>query len=87
MSWAACARRRAPPQAYVFNATVVPPGSMGYLTLVAGRRDAAGGLDPERLRRLHHLEHGDRADHRRLDRRLRAGLTQLILDISGYFAP
>ena len=40
----------APPataQAYVFNATVVPVGALGYLTLVAGRRGPARGLDAE----------------------------------------
>ena len=42
-----------------------------YLTLWPRRRNAAGGLDAERLRRLHHLEHGDRAHEQRLHRRLR----------------
>ena len=42
----------------------------GLSDAVAGRlaRRAAGGLDAECLRRIHHVEHGDRAQHQRLDR-------------------
>ncbi len=58
-------------QAYVFNATVVPSGGLGYLTLVARRAEPAGGLDAERHRRCDHLEHGDCADQQRQGGRLR----------------
>ena len=74
-------------QAYVFNATVVPPGSLGYLTLWPDGETAAGGLDAERAGRRDHVEHGDRADDQRQDRRLCHRHTQLMLDISSYFAP
>ncbi len=63
----------APPSgatAYVFNATVVPPGSMPYSDAVAGRLRPAERVDPERLRRLHYLEHGDCAHEQWLHRRL-----------------
>ena len=46
-------------QAYVFNATVVPQGGLGYLTLWPDGEQPAGGLDAERLGWGDHLEHGD----------------------------
>ena len=64
----------APPSSaktYIFNATVVPPGSMQYLTLWPDGEQQPVGLDPERLRWLHHIQHGHRADEQRLHRRLR----------------
>jgi len=54
---------------------------------MAGWRATARVSDAERLRWLHHVEHGDCADqHGSIDAYAYA-LTQLILDISGYFAP
>ena len=60
----------APPstaQAYVFNATVVPSGPLGYLTLWPDGTTAAAGGDAERVGWGDHLEHGDRAHEQRLD--------------------
>ena len=57
-------------QAYVLNATVVPPGPMHYLTLWADPGQSAG-LNPQRDRRLYHLEYGDCPERRRQHGRLR----------------
>jgi hypothetical protein len=80
----------APPasaEAYVFNATVVPPGPLGYLTLWPD-----GQLRPQ----VSTLNAGDGyvtsnmalvpTTNGSIDAYASA-LTQLILDITGYFAP
>ncbi len=80
----------APPsnaQAYVFNATVVPPGSMPYLTLWADGQpqptvstlNAYDGFITSNMAIVP-------TNNGSIDA-YAAGLTQLILDISGYFAP
>ena len=80
----------APPtsgQAYVFNATVVPPGSMPYLTLwpdgqqqpVVSTLNAYDGFITSNMAIVPSTNGSIDA--------YAAGLTQLILDISGYFAP
>ena len=80
----------APPsnaQAYVFNATVIPPGSMPYLTLwaegqqqpVVSTLNAYDGLITSNMAIVPTTNGSVDA--------YAAGLTQLILDISGYFAP
>ena len=80
----------APPssaQAYVFNATVVPPGSMPYLTLwadgqpqpVVSTLNAYDGFITSNMAIVPTTNGSIDA--------YAAGLTQLILDISGYFAP
>ena len=55
-------------QAYVFNATVVPTGALGYLTLWPDGATEAAGLDLERTGWLDHQQHGHRAQHQRQDR-------------------
>ncbi|MFZ0312254.1 MAG: choice-of-anchor tandem repeat GloVer-containing protein [Candidatus Korobacteraceae bacterium] len=80
----------APPssaQAYVFNATVVPPGTMPYLTLwpdgqqqpVVSTLNAYDGFITSNMAIVPTTNGSIDA--------YAAGLTQLILDISGYFAP
>ena len=80
----------APPstaQAYIFNATVVPPGQMPYLTLwpdgklqpVVSTLNAYDGLVTSNMAIVP-------AANGAIDA-YAAGSTQLILDISGYFAP
>jgi uncharacterized repeat protein (TIGR03803 family) len=80
----------APPSnaaAYIFNATVVPPGSMPFLTLwadgqqqpVVSTLNAYDGFITSNLAIVP-------TDNGSIDA-YAAGLTQLILDISGYFAP
>ena len=54
---------------------------------VAGQRKPAGGLDTERRRRMDYVEHGHRAQRNGKIDAYAAGLTQMILDISSYFAP
>jgi uncharacterized repeat protein (TIGR03803 family) len=74
-------------QAFVFNATVVPPGVLGYLTLwpngqdqpVVSTLNAADGAITSNMA-IVPTTNG-------LIDAYAAGLTQLILDISGYFAP
>jgi YVTN family beta-propeller protein len=74
-------------QAYVFNATVVPPGSMPFLTLwpngqtqpVVSTLNASDGFITSNMAIV--PNGGGSIDA------FAAGLTQLILDISGYFAP
>jgi hypothetical protein len=73
-------------QAYVFNATVVPPGYLGYLTLwpdsegqpVVSTLNAADGLVTSNMAVVPNVNGSVDA--------YAAGLTQLVLDISGYFA-
>ena len=73
--------------AYVFNATVVPSGSLGYLTLwadgapqpVVSTLNAYDGFITSNMAIVPNLDGSIDA--------FAAGLTQLILDISGYFAP
>jgi len=80
----------APPpsaQAYVFNATVVPPGSLPYLTLwpdgqnqpTVSTLNAGDGAITSNLAIVSSTNGSIDA--------YAAGLTQLILDINGYFAP
>jgi uncharacterized repeat protein (TIGR03803 family) len=74
-------------QAYVFNATVVPPGSMPYLTMwpdgsgqpVVSTLNAYDGFITSNMAIVPSTNGSIDA--------YAAGLTQLILDISGYFAP
>jgi len=74
-------------QAYVFNATVVPPGYLGYLTLwpdsedqpVVSTLNAADGWITSNMAIAPNM-------NGKIDA-YAAGLTQLILDISSYFAP
>ena len=80
----------APPstaQAYVFNATVVPPGPLGYLTLWPD-----GGMQPgvSTLNAIDGAITSNMAIVPNSDGSTDAfasNLTQLILDISSYFAP
>ena len=60
-------------QAYVFNATVVPPAGLGYLTLWPDGENQPAGLNAERHRRLDYFQYGDRAHQQWLDRCLRLG--------------
>jgi YVTN family beta-propeller protein len=80
----------APPntaQAFVFNATVVPSGRLGYLTLwpdgegqpVVSTLNAVDGAITSNMAIVPNL-------NGKIDA-YAAGLTQLILDISAYFAP
>ncbi len=72
---------------YVFNATVVPSGSLSYLTLwpdsenqpVVSTLNAADGWITSNMAIVPNV-------NGKIDA-YAAGLTQLILDISGYFAP
>ncbi|HTV66262.1 MAG TPA: choice-of-anchor tandem repeat GloVer-containing protein [Bryocella sp.] len=81
----------APPsnaKAYVFNATVVPSGSLGYLTLwpngqnqpVVSTLNAYDGFVTSNMAIVPNADGST-------DAYAGNGLTQLILDISGYFAP
>jgi len=82
----------APPsnaEGYVFNATVVPSGSMGYLTLWP---DSSQGGQPtvSTLNAYDGFVTSNMAIVPNLNGKTdayAAGPTQLILDISGYFAP
>jgi uncharacterized repeat protein (TIGR03803 family) len=80
----------APPssaQGYVFNATVVPPGSMPYLTLWA---DGSPQPTVSTLNAYDGFITSNMAIVPTTNGSIDAwaqGLTQLILDISGYFAP
>jgi YVTN family beta-propeller protein len=81
----------APPstaQGYVFNATVVPSGSLGYLTLwpdgeqnmpVVSTLNAADGFVTSNMAIVPNIDGSTDA--------YAFGSTYLILDISGYFAP
>jgi uncharacterized repeat protein (TIGR03803 family) len=74
-------------QGYVFNATVVPLGSLGYLTLwpdsqdqpVVSTLNAYDGFVTSNMAIVPNVNGSIDA--------YAAGLTQLILDITGYFAP
>ena len=74
-------------QAYVLNATVVPSGSLGYLTLwpdgenqpVVSTLNATDGLITSNMAIVPNMDGSIDA--------YASDLTQLILDISGYFAP
>jgi len=74
-------------QAYVFNATVIPPGSLGYLTLWPDGADrptvstlnASDGSITNNMAIVP-------TNNGKVDA-YASGLTQLILDISSYFAP
>jgi uncharacterized repeat protein (TIGR03803 family) len=81
----------APPanaQAYVFNATVIPSPTLGYLTLWADGQsqptvstlNAADGFVTSNLAIVPNVNGST-------DAFAGGGMTQLILDISGYFAP
>ncbi len=75
-------------QAYVFNATVVPSGSLGYLTLwpdpehqpVVSTLNAYDGFITSNMAIVPNMDGST-------DAYAGYGYTQLILDISGYFAP
>ena len=80
----------APPsnaQAYVFNATVVPPGPMHYLTLwpdpdqqpLASTLNAIDGAVTSNMAIMPNINGSTDA--------YASDLTQLILDISSFFAP
>ena len=80
----------APPgstQAYVFNATVVPTGSLGYLTLwpdseqrpTVSTLNAIDGAITSNMAIVPNLNGKTDA--------FASGITQLIVDISSFFAP
>jgi len=74
-------------QAYVFNATVVPPGSMPFLTLWPNDENQPG---VSTLNAVDGFITSNMAIVPTTNGSIDAyaqGLTQLILDISGYFAP
>jgi probable HAF family extracellular repeat protein len=74
-------------QAYVFNATVVPPGALGYLTLWP---DGENQPQVSTLNALDGLITSNMAIVPTTNGSIDAyasSLTQLILDISSYFAP
>ena len=74
-------------RAYVLNATVVPQGPLGYLTLwpdgqqrpLASTLNAIDGMITSNMAIV--LTNNGKIDA------FASGLTQLILDISSYFAP
>ena len=80
----------APPSnahAYIFNATVVPPGSLGYLTLWA---DGTSQPIVSTLNALDGFVTSNMAIVQTTNGSIDAfasNLTQLIMDITGYFAP
>ncbi len=75
-------------QAYVFNATVVPSGALGYLTLwpdgthqpVVSTLNAFDGSLTNNMAIVP-------TNNGKVDAYAGSGITQLILDISSYFAP
>ena len=74
-------------QAYVFNATVVPSGSLGYLTLWPDGTDrptvsTLNALDGSITNNMAIVP----SSNGKVDA-YASGITQLILDISSYFAP
>ena len=74
-------------QAYVFNATVVPSGNLGYLTLWP---DGTGRPTVSTLNALDGSITNNMAIVPSTNGKVDAyasGITQLILDISSYFAP
>ena len=75
-------------QAYVFNATVVPMGPLGYLTL--WQNDPMHQPVVSTLNALDGWITNNMAIVPTADGKIDAyasGITQLILDISSYFAP
>jgi hypothetical protein len=74
-------------QAYVFNATVIPPGSLGYLTLWpdGGDRPTVSTLNAADGSITNNMAIVP-STNGKVDA-YASGLTQLILDISSYFAP
>ena len=87
MSQVVRANRRAAAKAYVFNATVVPVGALGYLTLWP---DGTNRPTVSTLNALDGSITNNMAivpsNNGKVDA-YASGLTQLILDISSYFAP
>ncbi len=74
-------------EGYVFNATVVPSGSLGYLTLWPDPLQkptvsTLNALDGAITSNMAIVPNGDGKTDA-----FASGYTQLILDISGYFAP
>jgi len=74
-------------QAYVFNATVIPSGTLGYLALWADGQQQPGvstlnSFDGAITSNMAIVQTQDGS----IDA-YAAGLTQLLLDITGYFAP
>ena len=74
-------------QAYVFNATVVPTGGLSYLTLWADgtNRPTVSTLNAADGSITNHMAIVP-STNGKVDA-YASGLTQLILDISSYFAP
>jgi hypothetical protein len=73
----------------VFNATVIPPGSLGYLTLWPDGADqpvvsTLNAFDGSLTNNMAIVPAGTQG---KIDAYAGNGLTQLILDISSYFAP
>jgi uncharacterized repeat protein (TIGR03803 family) len=75
-------------QAYVFNATVVPSGSLGYLTLWpdGGNRPTVSTLNAYDGAITSNMAIVPAGNQGKIDAYAN-GLTNLILDISSYFAP
>ena len=76
-------------QAYVFNATVIPTGALGYLTLWPDGADqplvsTLNAADGSLSNNMAIVPAGTQG---KIDAYAGNGLTQLILDISSYFAP
>jgi hypothetical protein len=74
-------------QAYVFNASVVPTGGLGYLTLWPDAQSkplvsTLNALDGSIINNMAIVP----STNGKVDA-YASGLTQLILDISSYFAP
>ena len=87
MSRAAPAHRPPVAQAYVFNATVVPVGSLGYLTLWADGQhkpvvSTLNAVDGDITSNMAIVP----TSNGKIDA-YAGGNTQLVLDISAYFAP
>jgi uncharacterized repeat protein (TIGR03803 family) len=76
-------------QAYVFNATVIPVSSLGYLTLWPDGTDqplvsTLNAADGSLTNNMAIVPAGTQG---KIDAYAGSGLTQLIVDISSYFAP
>jgi hypothetical protein len=74
-------------EAYVFNATVVPTGGLGYLTLWP---DGEGQPIVSTLNAIDGAITSNMAIMPNVNGKIDAyasGITQMILDISSYFAP
>ncbi len=80
---------------YVFNATVVPSASLGYLTLwpdgecqpVVSTLNAYDGFITSNMAIVPNIDGSTDAFAGQGNPGQNSGYTQLILDISGYFAP